>query len=70
MTRIDQKREREKRLIGNDPIRVPPQGLCPSPSGAGASVDVEEEAGAVVAVMRVSSLPFERRLRLPASPIF
>ena len=37
------KRERKKRPIGNDPIRVSPWALCPSPSVVGVLVDVEKE---------------------------
>ena len=40
--RLGEKQWKKKRLIGNDPIRVSPSALCPSPSVAVVLVGIEE----------------------------
>ncbi len=63
-------RERErKRLIGNDPIRVSPRALCPSPSVVGVSVGVEEELETAEEVTVELWVPSEMIAGLLASPI-
>ena len=60
--------EREKRLIGNDPIRVSPRALCPSPSVVGVLVGVEEELTAEEVTVELW-VPSEMIAGLLASPI-
>ena len=60
---------KERGLIGKDPIRVPPWGPCPSPCGAGASVDVEEEVAPAEQVTGKPLAPSAMTAWLPPSPI-
>ena len=60
--------EREKRLIGNDPIRVSPRAFCPSPSVVGVLVGVEEELTAEEVTVELW-VPSEMIAGLLASPI-
>ena len=64
----DRERERKKRLIGNDPIRVSPWALCPSPSVVGVLVGVEAEMEPEEEVTVEFLMPSEMTVRLLTSP--